>query len=70
MFGNKDKKMNRLLRIGQILKRSDEGLTQAELARKANTTRSTLNKDLAVIQKKTGVLVSEDEDGRLYWFEE
>jgi predicted DNA-binding transcriptional regulator YafY len=70
MFGNKDKKMNRLLRIGQILKRSDEGLTQAELARKANTTRSTLNKDLTIIQEKTGILVSEDDDGRLYWFEE
>jgi predicted DNA-binding transcriptional regulator YafY len=70
MFGNKDRKMNRLLRIGQILKRSDEGLTQAELARKANTTRSTLNKDLTIIQEKTGILVSEDDDGRLYWFEE
>jgi predicted DNA-binding transcriptional regulator YafY len=70
MFGNKDRKMNRLLRIGQILKRSDEGITQAELARKANTTRSTLNKDLTIIQEKTGILVSEDDDGRLYWFEE
>ena len=70
MFGNKDKKINRLLRIGQILKRSDEGLTQAELAREANTTRSTLNKDLTIIQDKTGILVSEDDNGRLYWFEE
>lgn len=69
MFGNKTKKIDRLLRIGRILQQAGDGLTQAELARKANVNRSTINKDLAVLQEKTGILVWEDEDGRLHWFQ-
>jgi predicted DNA-binding transcriptional regulator YafY len=69
VFGNKDSKLGRLLRIGRILQEAEDGLTQAELAREAGTTRSTLNKDLAIIQEKTGALVAEDDDGRLHWFE-
>lgn len=69
MFGNKDNKLGRLLKIGHILQEAEDGLTQAELARKVGTSRSTLNKDLAIIQEKTGALVAEDDDGRLRWFE-
>ncbi|HRQ42400.1 MAG TPA: HTH domain-containing protein [Chloroflexota bacterium] len=69
MFGNKDNKLGRLLKIGRILQESEDGLTQAELAREVGTSRSTLNKDLAIIQEKTGALVAEDDDGRLRWFE-
>lgn len=69
MFGNKENKLGRLFKIVQVLKESDEGISQADLAREAGTSRSTLFKDLAILQEKTGALVAEDDDGRLSWFE-
>ncbi len=69
MFGKKENKLGRLFKIARILKEAKEGISQADLAREAGTTRSTLFKDLAIIQEKTGALVSEDDDGRLHWFE-
>lgn len=68
MFGNKGKKRQRLLAIGRLVRRSEDGLTQADLARELDVPRSTINKDLGIIQDQTGILLSED-NGRLYWVE-
>ncbi|MBK8933539.1 MAG: helix-turn-helix domain-containing protein [Chloroflexi bacterium] len=69
VFGKKDSKFSRLWQIGEILKSSEDGVTQAELARRVGVTRATIHKDLSIIQEKTGILPSEDEDGRLYWWQ-
>lgn len=68
MFGDKDNKVLRLWQIGEILKSSNEGVTQAELARRVGVTRTTIHKDLSIIQEKAGILPAEDDDGRLYWW--
>ncbi len=67
MFGNKRKKAQRLETIGQLLG-SNDGLTQAQLARKLGVSRGTINKDLAILQERTGILVSEDDRGILRLF--
>ena len=69
MFGNKQKKVRRLLKIGKILRQSQQGISQADLARELGVSPSTIYKDLAVIQEETGILPAEDDDGRLHWFE-
>ncbi|MBE2225109.1 MAG: HTH domain-containing protein [Anaerolineae bacterium] len=66
MFGNKQNKGSRLEKIGQIVKRSN-GITQADLSRELGVSRGTINKDLSIIQDKTGVRLAEDDNGRLYW---
>lgn len=68
MFGSKDERLERLKRLERIVRYHTEGITQAELARQLNVMRSTINKDLGVIQQYTGALLWEDETGRLYWF--
>lgn len=67
MFGNKRKKARRLETIGELLGGSD-GLTQAQLARMLGVSRGTINKDLAILQERTGILVSEDDRGILRLF--
>lgn len=67
MFGNKRKKERRLETIGELLGSCD-GLTQAQLARKLGVSRGTINKDLAILQERTGILVSEDDRGILRLF--
>lgn len=67
MFGKKDEKDNRLQELGQKVQQAD-GITQAELARELGVSRSTINKDLAVIQERTGLLFWEDDEGGLHWF--
>ncbi|MCP5099014.1 MAG: HTH domain-containing protein [Chloroflexi bacterium] len=69
MFGNKKNKKSRLFNIGRILKVSEDGITQSELARRVGVSRSTINKDLSIIQKEAGILPAEDDNGRLYWNE-
>lgn len=69
MFGNKKEKMSRLAKIGRILKSAKGGMTQAELARRLGVSRSTVHKDLSIIQEKTGILPAEDDEGKLHWFE-
>jgi predicted DNA-binding transcriptional regulator YafY len=64
MFGNKDKKQNRLERMAEIIAKSPTGITQAALARLLGVGRSTVNKDLAALEKR-GVRLSEDRRGRL-----
>ena len=69
MFGKKESKLARLFKIGRVLQEAEDGITQAELARKVGVSRATIHKDLAIIQEKTGILPAEDDDGRLYWWE-
>ena len=68
MFGKKDAKQSRLEKIADAVRNAIGGITQAELARKANVTRSTLTKDMGIIERATNTLFYEDE-GRLYWFD-
>lgn len=67
MFGNKESKLKRLWQILNVLEASD-GVKQAELARKVGTSPANIHKDLSIIEEKTGSLLSEDDDGRLYIF--
>jgi DNA-binding CsgD family transcriptional regulator len=68
MFGKKSHKTDRLLKIGRIV-REERGITQAELARRLRVSRGTINKDLSIIQERAGILLTEDEHGRLHWFD-
>ena len=68
MFGEKAGKIERLLKIGRIV-REEKGITQADLARRLKVSRGTINKDLAILQDKTGILLAEDDRGRLYWLD-
>ncbi len=68
MFGNKDKKLQRLLEIEQRVREANGQLSQADLARELNVSRGTICKDLAILQKQAGVLLAEDDNGRLSWF--
>jgi len=65
MFGNKDEKRNRLNRMAQVIAHSPQGITQAALARVLGVGRSTVNKDLQVLEKQ-GVRLSQDRRGRLF----
>jgi predicted DNA-binding transcriptional regulator YafY len=65
MFGNKDEKQNRLERMVEIIAKSPAGITQAALARLLGVGRSTVNKDMATLEKR-GVRLSEDRRGRLH----
>ncbi|GIV84811.1 MAG: hypothetical protein KatS3mg052_1818 [Candidatus Roseilinea sp.] len=66
MFGNKDQKKARLHQIAEIVRSSPQGITQAELARRCGTTRSTIHKDLVVLEAR-GILLAEDAQGKLHW---
>lgn len=68
MFGKKESKFKRLLQIINILSEHEDGVSQADLARQVGTSRANVYKDLAIIEEKTGSLLSEDDDGRLYLF--
>lgn len=68
MFGNKNKKKQRLLEIERHIQQADGQLSQADLARKLNVSRGTICKDLAILQKQAGILLAEDDNGRLSWF--
>lgn len=67
MFGNKDKKLQRLLEIEQRVRQADGQLSQADLAREMNVSRGTICKDLAILQAQAGILLAEDNNGRLSW---
>ncbi|MCA9943103.1 MAG: helix-turn-helix transcriptional regulator [Ardenticatenaceae bacterium] len=69
MFGNKNKKQDRLFSIGRLVHRAEEGISQAELARQLGVSRSTLTKDMGIVERETGVRFWEDDNGRLHWSE-
>lgn len=66
MFGNKKEKQVRLELIQSAIQSSKDGITQAELARRCCSTRSTIYKDLAELENQ-GVTLAEDDKGRLHW---
>jgi biotin operon repressor len=65
MFGNKDEKRSRLEQMVVLVAKSTGGMTQAALARALGVTRSTVNKDLQILEKR-GVRLSQDRRGRLF----
>ncbi len=62
MFGSKQGKQDRLGQYEQLL--GDDGLSQAEIARRLGVPRSTVMRDLAELDDQ-GVLIEEDEEGRV-----
>lgn len=66
MFGSKQQKQNRLKSLASEIQSSPD-LTQAELARRLRVHRSSIGKDLVTLEQQ-GVLLSEDDSGRLRLF--
>lgn len=62
MFGSKQGKQDRLGQYEQLL--GEDGLSQAEIARRLGVPRSTVMRDLAELDDQ-GVLIEEDAEGRL-----
>lgn len=69
MFGNKKNKQARLFSISNLVRKAEEGVSQAELARQLGVSRSTITKDLGIAERETGARFWQDDDDRLYWFE-
>jgi DNA-binding IclR family transcriptional regulator len=67
MFGSKQAKQDRLEQIVQVLEGNPGGLTQSEIARRVRRQRSTVHRDLLALDKR-GVLLAEDERGRVSLF--
>ncbi len=66
MFGSKQDKIDRLAQIVEILRRSPQGVSQAELASLLGVPRSTITCDLPILEER-GILLQEDE-GKLSIF--
>lgn len=64
MFGNKDKKRERLAKLVEAVA-SEPGITQAKLARVLGVHRATVWKDLGNLSEM-GVRLAEDDRGGLY----
>ncbi len=60
MFGSKQDKIDRLAQIVEILQRSPLGVSQAELASLLGVPRSTITRDLPILEER-GFLLQEDE---------
>ena len=67
MYGNKSEKRQRLEKEAALVALAPEGVTQASLARILGVARSTIGDDLAELER-LGVLLAEDEEGRLTLF--
>lgn len=67
MFGDKQAKQERLESMAAVLAQCPEGLTQSELARQLNIPRCTVKRDLPTLEE-AGILLSEDDRGRLFLF--
>ena len=61
MFGSKQQKQDRLQRIVEVLRQYPQGLSQAELARSLNVPRSTVMRDLPLLEDR-GILLQEAGD--------
>ncbi len=66
MFGSKQDKVDRLVQIVEILQRVPQGVSQAQLASLLGVPRSTIARDLPVLEE-CGILLQEDE-GKLTIF--
>ncbi|MBX0330203.1 helix-turn-helix domain-containing protein [Oscillochloris sp. ZM17-4] len=62
MFGSKQGKQERLGQYAELL--GDEGLSQAEVARRLGVPRSTVMRDLVDLEEQ-GVQIEEDEEGKV-----
>lgn len=69
VFGNKKNKKNRLQKIVSLVTQAD-GITEAELARKLGVTPGTVNKDMGIVEKKTGSMFWQDDENRIYRFDD
>lgn len=67
MFGSKSSKSERLNKTQRLIAASGE-IQPAELARQLGVAQSTVSKDLVALQDQ-GVLLCEDDTGRLSLFE-
>ena len=67
MYGSKSEKRQRLEKEAALVALAPEGVTRAGLARILGVARSTIGDDLAELER-LGVLLAEDEDGRLTLF--
>ncbi len=67
MYGSKSEKRQRLEKEAALVALAPEGVTRASLARILGVARSTICDDLAELER-LGVLLAEDEDGRLTLF--
>jgi DNA-binding IclR family transcriptional regulator len=68
MYGSKSEKRKRVEKIALMVALAPARLTQAALARALNVAPSTVADDLATLHH-LGVLLTEDEKGRLAMFE-
>jgi len=67
MFGNKRAKRERLERMADVIEQHPQGISQSELARQMDIPRSTVKRDLPTLER-AGILLAEDEHGRLSMF--
>jgi DNA-binding IclR family transcriptional regulator len=66
MFGNKQVKQERLEQMAEVIEQRP-GISQSELARQLGIPRSTVKRDLPTLEQ-VGILLTEDEQGRLSLF--
>ncbi len=69
MFGNKHEKQERLFSISRLVRGAKNGISQADLARELGVSRSTITKDLGIVEQATNSRFWEDDNGRLHWHE-
>ncbi len=67
MFGNKQAKRERLEQMADVIEQHSEGISQSALARQLGIPRSTVKRDLPTLEQ-AGILLAEDERGRLLMF--
>lgn len=66
MFGSKQDKHERLAQIAEVLRHYPDGLSQAEIAAHLGVPRSTIARDLPVLEER-GIFLQED-NGKLSLF--
>ncbi|MBN1977392.1 MAG: helix-turn-helix domain-containing protein [Anaerolineae bacterium] len=67
MFGNKQAKRERLEYMADVIEQYPQGISQSKLARRMGIPRSTVKRDLPTLEQ-AGILLAEDERGRLSMF--
>lgn len=67
MFGNKTDKQKRLQQMAEVIRQHPSGVSQSQIARKLGVPRCTVKRDLPTLEK-AGILLCEDERGRLSLF--